>query len=99
MNEFFPHVRTEGAPNTKKAQQHLARIVQVLSLYLLNRKEIFPLVEDIHMEFLHPLIRIGEKQRPMELDIYIPSLNLAFEYQGTIHFVSETLRYFVYVIL
>lgn len=99
LNEFFPHVRTEGAPNSKKAQQHLARIVQVCPFVYSNKqKEIFPHVDDVHMEFLHPLIRIGEKQRPMELDIYIPSLNLAFEYQGTIHFISETLRCFVCVL-
>eukprot|EP01114_Cavostelium_apophysatum_P002651 TRINITY_DN1234_c0_g1_i1.p1 TRINITY_DN1234_c0_g1~~TRINITY_DN1234_c0_g1_i1.p1 ORF type:complete len:573 (+),score=74.65 TRINITY_DN1234_c0_g1_i1:104-1822(+) len=39
----------------------------------------------IHSNYLHPDIKISLKNR-LELDIYVPELNLAFEFQGLQHY-------------
>lgn len=41
--------------------------------------------EDIHVEFKHPEA-FHSSGKPMELDLYIPSLGIAFEYQGQQHY-------------
>jgi hypothetical protein len=59
----------------KKSQQRLFKIV----------KEIYP-SETIHFDFKHHDLRFESSNRPMELDIWIPNLSLAFEYQGIQHY-------------
>jgi len=59
----------------KKSQQRLFRIV----------KEIFP-DEKIHFDFRHPNLRFNLSNMPMELDIWLPNLSLAFEFQGIQHY-------------
>jgi hypothetical protein len=38
-------------------------------------------MSDVQEEYLHPFLVHAESERQIELDIYIPRLNLAFEYQ------------------
>lgn len=49
-------------------------------------EELFPSLHDIHINYLHPLMRFKDTGKPIELDLYIPSLSLAFEYQGEQHY-------------
>ena len=59
----------------KKNQKRLFRIV----------KEIYP-EEEIKFDFKHHGMRFKSSNYPMELDIWLPNLNLAFEYQGEQHY-------------
>lgn len=52
-------------------------------------QSLFPDISEIHFNYLHPSLLFQYSNLPMELDIYIPSLNLAFEYQGSYHFISN----------
>jgi hypothetical protein len=49
-------------------------------------QEIFPNVSDFHINFKHPEMFFPDSKMSMELDIYIPSLKIAFEYQGSQHY-------------
>ena len=49
---------------------------------------IFP-DESIEFDFKHPDLRFTKTKRAMELDIWIPELKLAFEYQGEWHFMEH----------
>ncbi len=58
----------------KKRQKRLYRIVKrIFSSY------------DVKWDFKHPQMRFVRTDYRMELDIFIPALNLAFEYQGEQH--------------
>jgi hypothetical protein len=61
-----------------KSQWHLYLLVKKLLLSLGH-----PGVEaaNIHMNYRHPDLRFKDTAHRMELDIFIPPLNLAFEYQ------------------
>ena len=48
-------------------------------------RDLFP-SEDIYANFPHPTIRFVNSNKKMELDIFIPSLKIAFEYQGAHHY-------------
>jgi len=50
-------------------------------------KSIFPKSE-IHYDFKHHDLRYSESNYPMELDIWLPKENLAFEYQGEQHYID-----------
>ncbi len=43
-------------------------------------------MDEILVEYLHPDLIYQDTLQKMELDIYIPSLSLAFEYQGEHHY-------------
>jgi len=53
-------------------------------LYKLIRK-LFP-DRNIEWNYRHKKLRFTLSERPMELDVYIPSLEVAFEYQGEQHY-------------
>jgi len=44
---------------------------------------------NIHMDFKHSGLQYYGTHREMELDVYIPSLNLAIEYQGEQHYMHH----------
>lgn len=54
----------------------------------------FPLThsleEEIHMDYAHPEL-ITKSGKNVELDVYLPSLKLALEYQGTQHYSQHFL--------
>uniref|UniRef100_A0A6B2L4U2 Uncharacterized protein n=1 Tax=Arcella intermedia TaxID=1963864 RepID=A0A6B2L4U2_9EUKA len=78
LKEFFPYHPWDSRLLTfqgKKAGQR----------YLLRSLcEIFP-NHRIYEEYSHPTLKFPSK-RPITLDVYIPQLNLAFEYQGIQHY-------------
>ncbi len=45
----------------------------------------------IELNYNHPNLFYSNTKQPVELDIYIPSLSLAFEYQGEQHYHRNTL--------
>lgn len=44
---------------------------------------------DIHVSYHHPQLLYANSRKPMELDIFIPSLSIAFEYQGRQHYTND----------
>jgi len=48
-------------------------------------KQLLPYVEVIE-NYVHPFLQFSESGRRMELDIYVPTLKLAVEYQGLHHY-------------
>ena len=50
-------------------------------------KSIFP-ESEIYYDFKHHDLRYSESNYPMELDIWLPNENLAFEYQGEQHYMD-----------
>eukprot|EP01114_Cavostelium_apophysatum_P020553 TRINITY_DN6924_c0_g1_i1.p1 TRINITY_DN6924_c0_g1~~TRINITY_DN6924_c0_g1_i1.p1 ORF type:complete len:527 (-),score=89.84 TRINITY_DN6924_c0_g1_i1:359-1939(-) len=45
---------------------------------------------DIFQNYPHPSLLFSKTNQPMELDVFIPSLSLAFEYQGEQHYRSSS---------
>jgi len=60
-----------------KAQKQIHKIIE----------EIFP-EEEVISNFKHPDLRFSESNYRMELDIWVPSMMLAIEYQGEQHFTK-----------
>lgn len=57
-------------------------------------RESLDLNYDIHVSYLHPKLIYSQTGKLMELDIYIPALNLAFEYQGKHHYTDKESEHF-----
>lgn len=45
----------------------------------------------IHSDFPHPKLRYADSNLPIQFDIFIPSLSIAFEYQGAQHYIPHYL--------
>eukprot|EP01114_Cavostelium_apophysatum_P016893 TRINITY_DN4898_c1_g1_i1.p1 TRINITY_DN4898_c1_g1~~TRINITY_DN4898_c1_g1_i1.p1 ORF type:complete len:482 (+),score=101.22 TRINITY_DN4898_c1_g1_i1:85-1530(+) len=94
LDKFFPEWRRENLANTteemtdsSKGQRHLFR---VLSELIREETFIFEVKEDhkeeLFMNFIHPHVSFPSSSKNIELDIFVPSLSIAFEYQGKQHF-------------
>jgi hypothetical protein len=72
---YYPHHNwkmaefTEGETKPSKSQRYLMHLL----------KKVFP-NDEMLVDFLHPDLRFPSSRR-MELDVFIPSKNVAFEYQ------------------
>lgn len=58
---------------------------KVQSLVFSYTKQLFP-SQDIHSNYLHPSLVFSQSNELMELDIFVPRLALALEYQGESHY-------------
>jgi len=54
-------------------------------------REILPPSIEVFEEFVHTDLEFIISGRAMIFDIYVPSLKLAFEYQGSHHYCSQTM--------
>lgn len=54
-------------------------------------QDLFPEAQDVHFNYLHPTFAFKDSLKPMTFDIFIPSLKVAFEYQGEQHFHKTNL--------
>eukprot|EP01114_Cavostelium_apophysatum_P006341 TRINITY_DN1760_c0_g1_i4.p1 TRINITY_DN1760_c0_g1~~TRINITY_DN1760_c0_g1_i4.p1 ORF type:complete len:435 (+),score=98.75 TRINITY_DN1760_c0_g1_i4:205-1509(+) len=77
LAKFFP----EKSWNINTAGDKPSKTQNLLSNTIRN---IFPSVE-VRENYRHPKIKFSSNMK-MELDIYLPSLSLAFEYQGKQHY-------------
>eukprot|EP01114_Cavostelium_apophysatum_P017612 TRINITY_DN5282_c0_g1_i1.p1 TRINITY_DN5282_c0_g1~~TRINITY_DN5282_c0_g1_i1.p1 ORF type:complete len:181 (-),score=39.36 TRINITY_DN5282_c0_g1_i1:163-705(-) len=52
--------------------------------------DLFPGV-DVHLEYSHPGFLFERTGKAMQLDVFVPSMRLAFEYQGRQHYADSPL--------
>ena len=73
--------------------QHMWKSPTRKQKLLLQRvNQIFP-HHEIRKNFRHPDMRFKETNKMMELDVYVPALALAFEYQGEMHYKTEHFKH------
>lgn len=53
-------------------------------------KSLFP-SQEIRCRYKHPQLLFPDTNKPMELDVFLPEISLALEYQGMQHYVSGKL--------
>eukprot|EP01114_Cavostelium_apophysatum_P003467 TRINITY_DN1335_c0_g4_i6.p1 TRINITY_DN1335_c0_g4~~TRINITY_DN1335_c0_g4_i6.p1 ORF type:complete len:879 (-),score=171.48 TRINITY_DN1335_c0_g4_i6:765-3401(-) len=82
-------------PDHPWEQQH--RVYPSKSHFLLFKmlQDLLPTCSNIHMNYNHENLQFNHSQQVMELDIYIPSLKLAFEYHGYQHYATQGIFDFV----
>eukprot|EP01120_Amphizonella_sp_Union-15-10_P007431 TRINITY_DN2506_c0_g1_i1.p1 TRINITY_DN2506_c0_g1~~TRINITY_DN2506_c0_g1_i1.p1 ORF type:complete len:120 (-),score=17.04 TRINITY_DN2506_c0_g1_i1:181-540(-) len=52
-------------------------------------RNLLPNETEIFEDYRNESLRFGNDGRPLELDIFVPSLSMALEYQGAQHFHSK----------
>lgn len=77
--KFYPDFKWGSSGNLS----HPSKSQRILFTYI---KKIFPNLLDIHLDYQHRAMHFDESGHWMELDVYIPSVQLAFEYQGELHY-------------
>jgi hypothetical protein len=75
------HTFYHGGGNYSKPQE---KLIQSL-------KTLLPKDTEIRTSYRHPNLKFSNTNVTMELDIYVPSLNLALEYQGEQHYINHYL--------
>lgn len=82
LSKYIPsHKWKHKLLHKHKIQPNLVRLLQKLFPYA-----------DVRMNFKHPNLRHSQTQKRIELDVYMPSIGLAFEYQGEQHYVHQGFR-------
>jgi len=82
----------DAYPNYQWDKEKLSNRQKKSSQWCLYKilKEILPTSDTIE-EYIHPLLEFSDSGHQMVFDICVPSLNLAFEYQGHQHFYDHVL--------
>lgn len=75
LRKKFP----EYSWDTFKSKNEVAKSHLTIFNYI---KEFFPNAGDIFVDYHHPQLQFSNSQANMQFDIFIPSLNFAFEFQG-----------------
>lgn len=98
LKKVYPHKEWSKDKLTsrfKKAAQRWLKMAlcQIFNARLHLQTNTLPILDksdnntvDIFEDFLHPDVFYSETQARMQLDLFIPQLNLALEYQGQHHF-------------
>ena len=82
LEKFYPNHKWEWNKLKIKSQNFL----------LHNIKLLFPNEEIIELNYRHKDIRYNNTNQSIELDIFIPKLNLSFEYQGKQHYEFNSIH-------
>eukprot|EP01114_Cavostelium_apophysatum_P021826 TRINITY_DN7718_c0_g1_i1.p1 TRINITY_DN7718_c0_g1~~TRINITY_DN7718_c0_g1_i1.p1 ORF type:complete len:570 (+),score=80.59 TRINITY_DN7718_c0_g1_i1:26-1735(+) len=87
LQSLYPYHKWPLDNERKRKQAYGSKVQRALSDIV---GMIFGRTEEVYWDYIHPELN-HSSNRPMELDVFIPSLKLAFEYQGQQHF--EDLNY------
>jgi len=79
LTKLYPDHNWESKPIIESKSQN--------SLFAIL-KDLFPHV-DLHFNYPHPDLQYRDSKKLMELDVYIPSFKVAFEYQGRQHYEKD----------
>jgi hypothetical protein len=69
----------------KKTQKRLYSLV--CRLFCPENEEIKLTIYDVEFDHKHENLLFADSGRPMEIDVYVPAIELAFEYQGEQHYL------------
>jgi len=80
LTKYYPDFpwdreKPQRPQNSRKVQQILYRYVE----------ELFP-KRELFSDYIHPHLRYTDSDKHIEFDVFVPSLMLAFEYQGEQHY-------------
>ena len=93
LERFFPHLlnQVSGNSDDKSGWSYVSKAQTFLQKSI---EELFPQVE-VKMNYHHPDVRYSDTNRSVELDIFIPSLSLAFEYHVSPFFLKKKKKLFI----
>ena len=87
--QTYPNLRNQSVPAFGKTQQIAAHYITQMfpneGIFTLFTSSTYTILE-ININYLHPSLINPITNSRLELDIYLPSKKLAFEYQGKQHY-------------